>query len=78
MESAKLRRRLLSTTTRLSLEFWHLDSSEKPSFPKLPDRLREDLRNIAPSRDGDLTYLPCAARMRDGTVLQCVNNVIET
>ena len=47
------------------------------SFPKLPDKLREDLKTIAPSRDGDLTYLPCAARMRDGTVLLCVYVVPE-
>jgi hypothetical protein len=48
-----------------------MNSSDKPSFPKLPDKLREDLKVIAPSGDGDLPYLPCAARMRDGTVLVC-------
>jgi hypothetical protein len=52
-------------------------SPEKPSFPKLPDKLREDLRAISPSRDGDLFYLPCAARMKDGTVLACVYVVPE-
>lgn len=49
----------------------------KPDFPKLPDRLREDLRTIMPSMDGDLTYWPCAAHMRDGTVLLCVYMVSE-
>src|SRR3954464_3651003 len=54
-----------------------MHSSEKPSFPTLPDKLREDLKAIAPSIDGELSYLPCAARMRDGTVLTCVYVVPE-
>jgi hypothetical protein len=54
-----------------------MHSPDKMSFPKLPDNLREDLRAIAPSGDGDLLYFPCAARMRDGTVLACVYVVPE-
>jgi len=50
---------------------------DKPSFPKLPDKLQEDLRTITPSTDGNLTYWPCAARMKDGTVLVCVYVVPE-
>ena len=50
---------------------------EKPHIPKLPDKLRDDLSAITPSRDGDLTYWPCAARMKDGTVLVCVYVVPE-
>lgn len=50
---------------------------EKPTFPKLPDKLREDLSAITPSVDRDLTYWPCAARMKDGTVLVCVYVVSE-
>ena len=52
---------------------WHM----RPHIPKLPDKLREDLSAITPSRDGDLTYWPCAARMKDGTVLVCVYVVPE-
>jgi len=44
----------------------------RPHIPKLPDRLREDLNAITPSTDGDLTYWPCAAHMKDGTVFTCV------
>jgi hypothetical protein len=50
---------------------------EKPDFPKLPDKLQEDLSTITPSVDGDLTYWPCAARLKDGTVLVCVYVVPE-
>jgi hypothetical protein len=50
---------------------------EKPPFPKLPAKLREDLDAICPSMDRDLTYWPCAARMKDGTVLACVYVVPE-
>ncbi len=50
---------------------------DKPQFPTLPDKLREDLRTITPSMDGDLTYWPCSARMKDGTVLVCVYVVPE-
>ncbi len=52
---------------------WHV----KPPIPKFPDRLREDLKAITPSEDGDLTYWPCAARMKDGTALVCVYVVPE-
>jgi hypothetical protein len=52
-------------------------SFDEPHFPKLPGKLREDLRTITPSMDGDLTYWPCAARMKDGTVLVCVYVVPE-
>lgn len=52
---------------------WHV----RPLIPKLPDKLREDLGAITLSRDGDLTYWPCAARMKDGTVLVCVYVVLE-
>src|SRR5258706_7386068 len=52
-------------------------SFEKPEFPKLPDKLRDDLNTITPSLDGDLTYWPCAARLKDGTVLACVYVVHE-
>src|SRR5215469_2556322 len=63
-----------------SARFVALDSTQhhsmrsfaKPDFPKLPDKLREELRAITPSMDGDLTYWPCAAPMRDGTILLCV------
>ena len=55
-----------------------MHSREKPNFPKLPDKLREDLSAITPSVDGDLTYWPCAARLKDGTVLVCVYVVPET
>lgn len=50
---------------------------EKPQFSTLTQKLREDLRIITPSRDGDLTYWPCSARMKDGTVLVCVYVVPE-
>ena len=50
---------------------------EKPTFPKLADKLREDLSTITPSVDRDLTYWPCTARMRDGTVLAWVYVVPE-
>jgi hypothetical protein len=50
---------------------------DKPHYPTLPDTLREDLKTITPSMDGDLTYWPCAARMKDGTVLGCVYVVPE-
>jgi hypothetical protein len=50
---------------------------DKPVYPALPDKLREDLKTMTPSLDGDLTYWPCAARMKDGTVLGCVYVVPE-
>jgi hypothetical protein len=50
---------------------------DTPQLPALPDKLREDLRTITPSVDGDLTYWPCSARMKDGTVLVCVYVVPE-
>jgi hypothetical protein len=37
---------------------------DKAQFLALPDKLREDLRAITPSMDGDLTYWPCSARMK--------------
>src|SRR4051812_38281125 len=49
-----------------------MSSFEKPQFPKLPDKLREDLSTITPSADRELTYWQCAARLKDGTVLDCV------
>lgn len=49
----------------------------RPHIPKLPDKLRDDLTAIIPSRDGDLTYWPCAAHMKDGTVLISVYVVAE-
>lgn len=49
----------------------------RPDLQKLPGKLRDDLRAITPSRSGDLTYWPCAARMNDGTVLDCVYVVPE-
>jgi hypothetical protein len=52
-------------------------SFEKPTFPKLSDKLREDLNAITPSMDRGLSYWPCAARMKDGTVLVCVYVVPE-
>jgi hypothetical protein len=52
---------------------WHV----RPDIAKLSDKLRDDLSAITPSRDGDLTYWPCAARMNDGTVLVCVYVVPE-
>jgi hypothetical protein len=52
---------------------WHV----KPQIPKLPDKLREDLNAITPSRDSDIAYWPCAARMKDGAALVCVYVVPE-
>lgn len=52
---------------------WHI----RPDIPRLSDKLRDDLSAITPSTDGDLTYWPCAARMKDGTVLICVYVVPE-
>ena len=54
-----------------------MGSFTKLEFPKLPEKLREDLGNIIPSVDRDLTYWPCAARLSDGTVLSCVYVVPE-
>jgi hypothetical protein len=54
-----------------------MDPFEKPHLPKVPDKLREDINAITPSVDGDLTYWPCAARLKDGTVLVCVYVVPE-
>lgn len=50
---------------------------DKPLYPTLPDKLREDLKTITPSMDRDLTYWPCAARLKDGSVLGCVYVVPE-
>lgn len=67
-------------------ESWSFISSEfskpgpelmRPDIQELPAKLREDLNAITPSIDGDLTYWPCAARMKDGTVLTCVYVVPE-
>jgi hypothetical protein len=52
---------------------WHV----RPHIPKLPDKLRDDLSAITPSQCGDLAYWPCAARMKDGSVLLCVYVVLE-
>lgn len=52
---------------------WHV----KPDLQKLPAKLREDLSTITPSTSGDLTYWPCVARMKDGSVLDCVYVVPE-
>jgi hypothetical protein len=52
---------------------WHV----RPHIPNLPDKLRDDLSAITPSRSGDLTYWPCAARMKDGTALVSVYVVPE-
>ena len=49
----------------------------RPDLQKLPGKLRDDLSAITPSTSGDLTYWPCAARMKDGTVLDCVYVVPE-
>lgn len=49
----------------------------RPHIPKLSDKLRDELSAITPSADGDLTYWPCAARMKDGPVLICVYVVPE-
>src|SRR6266849_8637466 len=54
-----------------------MHSFEEPDFPKLPGKLLEDLSRITPSVDGDLTYWPCAARLKDGTGLVCVYVVPE-
>jgi hypothetical protein len=58
-------------------QFWRMLAFEKPEFPRLPDKLREDLSTIPPSVDAGLTYWPCAARLKDGTVLACVYVVHE-
>lgn len=39
---------------------------------KLPDRLQEVLKTVPSSHDGDMTYWPCAVRLKDGRVLSCV------
>jgi hypothetical protein len=49
----------------------------RPHIAKFPDELQDDLSAITPSRNRDLTYWPCAARMKDGTVLVCVYVVPE-
>jgi hypothetical protein len=49
----------------------------RPDLQKLLGKLRDDLSAITPSTSGDLTYWPCAARMKDGTVLVCVYVVPE-
>jgi hypothetical protein len=49
----------------------------RPDLQKLPGKLRDDLSAITPSTSGDLTYWPCAARMKDGAVLVCVYVVPE-
>jgi len=49
----------------------------RPHIPRLSGKLRDDLSAITPSTDADLTYWPCAARMKDGTVLICVYVVPE-
>jgi len=54
-----------------------MSSFTKLEFPKLPEQVREDLGNIIPSVDRDLTYWPCAARLSNGTVLSCVYVVPE-
>ena len=54
-----------------------MGSRQKPKFPPLPDKLRQDLNAISPSVDRDITYWPCAARVKDGTVLTCVYIVEE-
>src|SRR5713101_2415096 len=54
-----------------------MTSLDRPPSPRLPDKLRQDLDSIPSSHDGDLTYWPCAARLKDGTVLVCVYVVAE-
>jgi len=49
----------------------------RPDIPRLPYKLREDLNAITPSVNEDLTYWPCVAHMKDGTVLDCVYVVPE-
>ena len=49
----------------------------RPDIQKLPDKLQDDLKAITPSMDGDLSYWPCAARVKDGAVLECVYVVPE-
>lgn len=66
-----------------SFSFISLDMAKRgpfhvrPDLQKLPGKLRDDLSAIAPSTSGDLTYWPCAARMKDGTVLDRVYVVPE-
>jgi hypothetical protein len=56
-----------------------MDEMERSSLgtPKLPERLKHNLNALTPSRDRDLTYWPCAARLKTGTVLSCVYVVAE-
>jgi hypothetical protein len=56
-------------------ELW--DPRSRPASSSLPDRLRACLADITPSHEGDLTYWPCAARLKDGSVLSCVYMVAE-
>ena len=55
-----------------------MKSPDRPPSPKLPDKLRKDLDTIPPSHDGDLNYWPCAAHLKNGTVLTCVYVVAES
>lgn len=43
-----------------------------PTFPKLPPNLCEQLSAIAPSRDSELEYYPCDARLHDGRIVERV------
>jgi hypothetical protein len=52
---------------------WHV----RPDIPRFPDNLQADLSAVIPSDDGEITYWPCAARMKDGSVVQCVYVVAE-
>jgi hypothetical protein len=41
-------------------------------YPPLPASLREMLEKVEPSRDGELLYFPCKARLRDGSFVDTV------
>ncbi len=41
-------------------------------YSLLPQHIREGLREIEPTQDGDLTYFPCSATLTSGDVLDTV------
>src|SRR5882724_9244574 len=51
--------------------------TNSPRFPRLPPTLREQVSSITPSRDRDIEYYPCDARLHDGTIIERVYVVSE-
>lgn len=42
------------------------------SFPLLTGELRSMWEAVAPSNDGAMEYHPCAVKLRNGSVIECV------